>query len=108
MNKCSNIPYILSCYLQIDADADPDQVYHFDPDPYPASHFDADLDPTFQFDADPSGSGSTTLMSRPRFQAFGNLRIGGGGGSSLRIEEVDSSSYSPDASRQDHVYVFTY
>jgi hypothetical protein len=49
--KYAHIPYILACYLQIDADADPD----LDPDPYP----------TFQFDADPSGSGSTALISRP-------------------------------------------
>ncbi len=50
LNKCSNIPYILSCHLQIDADPDPS--YHFDPD----------LDLSFQFDADPSGSGTTTLI----------------------------------------------
>ncbi len=39
------IPYILACDLQIDAD--PDLVYHFDADA------DPDPDPTFQFDADP-------------------------------------------------------
>jgi hypothetical protein len=35
------------CYLQIDADPDPDLAYHFDADPDPADHFypDPDLTP---------------------------------------------------------------
>ena len=31
--KYANIPYILACHLQIDADPVPDQAYHFDADP---------------------------------------------------------------------------
>ncbi len=78
MLKQVHIPYISACHLQIDADQDPDPVYHFDADPDadpdPAYHFDADPDPsyhlnedadpdpTFQFDADPCGSGYTTLV----------------------------------------------
>jgi hypothetical protein len=47
LKKCSNIPYILACHLQIDADSDtdPDSAYHFDADPDPADYFDADPDP---------------------------------------------------------------
>ncbi len=54
----------MACHLQIDADPDPDQVYHFDAnaDPDPAYHVDVDPHPTFQFDLDP-GPGSSTLLA---------------------------------------------
>jgi hypothetical protein len=46
--KCSNRlifhTFILSCYLQIDADPDPDTAYYFDADPDPIIQFDADPD----------------------------------------------------------------
>jgi len=43
--KYAQIPYIMACHLQIDADLDP--AYHSDADPNPAYHYDADPDPTF-------------------------------------------------------------
>jgi hypothetical protein len=62
--KQAHIPHILACYLQTDADADPDAPFHFDEDPDPAYHYDADADPdpTFQFYANPCGSGSNTAF----------------------------------------------
>jgi hypothetical protein len=46
MLKKANIPYILACHLQIDADPDPASLFD-DADP------DADPDPAYIFDTDP-------------------------------------------------------